>query len=408
MKTPEKLFRRETSSKEFIPMIDGLRFLAILLVVLFHINGYLITKTENFNFSGEAWLINHPPEIFNYGNQGVQLFFVISGFILAIPFMRFYLSLSEKKITLRDYFIRRLTRLEPPYILSLIILFGLLLTMENGHPFIKLLLSLLASVLYVHNLVFPGEPPLINVVTWSLEIEVQFYILAPLLVWAICLIKNKLPRRVLLIILIVGCSILGWLIEVFWKVETLSVAAYLQYFIAGILLCDIYLTENLESKAGSNLIAIAAGFGLLTGIICFQTAKSPELFLRILSPFLIFGFYLIVFYNSWWRRIFSVKWLTLIGGMCYTIYLFHYQIIAAVGKLTVNRLFVSNFTVYYLLQTAVFISAILLFSAIYFLTIEKPCMKKDWYRMIFRRPKTAENSPLSVEKQQIYNSEKYL
>ncbi len=404
MKTLEKLFRRETSSKEFIPMIDGLRFLAILLVVLFHINGYLITKTENIKFAENAFLLNQPPEIFNYGNQGVQLFFVISGFILAIPFMRFYLGLSEKKMTLRDYFIRRLTRLEPPYILSLIILFALLLLTGNGNSLIKLLLSFLASTFYVHNLIFPGQPPLINVVTWSLEIEVQFYILAPLLVWAICLIKNKLPRRILVVSLILGFSILGWLIEVFWEIKILSVAAYLQYFLTGILLCDVYLTENLEKNESRNLLEIAAGLGLLSGIICFQTAKSPEFILRILSPFLIFGFYLIVFKNNWWRKIFCLKWLTLIGGMCYTIYLFHYQIISAIGRLTVNRLYFSDFTIYYIVQSVIFMSAILLISAIYFLAVEKPCMKRNWYRIFFRQTKNDTNSA-TVENKQIYQSE---
>jgi peptidoglycan/LPS O-acetylase OafA/YrhL len=43
---------------------------------------------------------------------GVKVFFAISGFILALPFLKYYFGLSDKKVQLKSYFIRRLTRLE--------------------------------------------------------------------------------------------------------------------------------------------------------------------------------------------------------------------------------------------------------------------------------------------------------
>ncbi|HEV7929018.1 MAG TPA: acyltransferase, partial [Nitrosospira sp.] len=190
-----RLFRRETTSTEFIPVIDGLRFLAIAMVVLFHADAFIKAKSAGLAFSeGNAWmrgLTDH----FVFMGQGVKLFFVISGFILAVPFLRYYLGLSEKKPILRAYFFRRLTRLEPPYIISTILIFlAIVVTVGSTYPLGTLLASLFASLAYIHTLVFPGQFPFPNAVTWSLEIEVQYYILAPFLMWGLCQVKDKVKR----------------------------------------------------------------------------------------------------------------------------------------------------------------------------------------------------------------------
>jgi peptidoglycan/LPS O-acetylase OafA/YrhL len=102
-------FRRITTQKRFIPQIDGLRFVAIASVVFFHIYAAL----EN----GAV-----PPPIpldIDMPKHGVELFFAISGFILGVPFASRYL-LQAPKVNLKSYFLRRLTRLEPPYFLALL------------------------------------------------------------------------------------------------------------------------------------------------------------------------------------------------------------------------------------------------------------------------------------------------
>ena len=105
-------FRRITSSGLYIPEIDGLRFLAISWIFLFHFNDYLATA-RHFN---EASLLQ---TFFYNGYRGVELFFVISGFILSLPFAKYYLA-NGKKIRLKNYFLRRITRLEPPYFIIMI------------------------------------------------------------------------------------------------------------------------------------------------------------------------------------------------------------------------------------------------------------------------------------------------
>jgi Acyltransferase family len=99
---------RITSGGKFIPEIDGLRFVAIASVVGFHIYEYLLSRRNigPLGIIGTALL---------HGNRGVPLFFVISGFILGRPFAAHYLrGLPAPK--LKEFYWRRLTRLEPPYL----------------------------------------------------------------------------------------------------------------------------------------------------------------------------------------------------------------------------------------------------------------------------------------------------
>jgi peptidoglycan/LPS O-acetylase OafA/YrhL len=107
---------RETSSGRFIPEMDGLRFVAIGMVILFHLNGYLAAKATFPQYSLMAqsdWLAR----IALVGFRGVELFFVISGFILGLPFAAHHIE-GAPPVNLRKYYLRRLTRLEPPYIVT--------------------------------------------------------------------------------------------------------------------------------------------------------------------------------------------------------------------------------------------------------------------------------------------------
>jgi peptidoglycan/LPS O-acetylase OafA/YrhL len=74
-------FRRITNHKRFIPQIDGLRFVAISSVVMVHIWDSLERGAVHPPFSIDG----------DIAKRGVELFFVISGFILGVPFASRYL-----------------------------------------------------------------------------------------------------------------------------------------------------------------------------------------------------------------------------------------------------------------------------------------------------------------------------
>jgi len=137
--------RRITSTGRFVPEIDGLRCVAICSVVLYHLGGFL------------GW------RVAEHGYRGVNLFYVISGFILGLPFAAHYLQ-QKPPVKLRSYFLRRLTRLEPPYLLSLLICFGGLVWLQ-GRDWRELLPGLAASAGYVHSLWFGSQSAINPVIT---------------------------------------------------------------------------------------------------------------------------------------------------------------------------------------------------------------------------------------------------
>lgn len=130
----------------YVPEIDGLRFIAIISVVLYHIS----VQTRIGAYAGAQhnlyWLA------VSNGARGVPLFFAISGFILGQPFANHFLQ-WKAPVRLKSYFLRRVTRLEPPYILTTIVRSVISVLMIHK-PLRTLLPSMMASLFYVHNLVF--------------------------------------------------------------------------------------------------------------------------------------------------------------------------------------------------------------------------------------------------------------
>ena len=197
----------------------------------------------------------------DHGWRGVHLFFVVSGFILALPFAAHHLA-GGSRISLKKYFGRRITRLEPPYFACMVFMF-LIFSYSNhdGKPWQFWARHLAASLLYSHNIIY-GTASLLNGVAWSLEVEIQFYCIVPLLTY-IFAIRNENVRRLLIVtaILLAGISQQVWSSNP--RLYT-SIAGQIQYFLAGFLLAEIYLIEW-HPKSGQHwawdLIAVVLAAG---------------------------------------------------------------------------------------------------------------------------------------------------
>ena len=370
MKSSRINFSRITSSGNFIPEVDGLRFVAILSVVLFHLYGFIEYKDNSFYNS--SYNFNFVLNLIKNGNFGVELFFVLSGFILGLPFARYYL-LNGRIISIKSYFLRRLSRLEPPYI---IVMFSLLI----GSIFISKNLSItdgtqsfLASIGYMHNFIY-AEPSLINTVAWSLEIEIQFYILAPLLSLFFS-IKNNITRRTLLIFIILFFSIFSTLVTL----PFLSILDYLQYFLLGFLLVDFYLIERVKNKTSilRNIFTIISFLIIFSfNEKYFNTNFQKSLWNISVLILIFFVYYNVILRKS--LRFFSKRAITNVGGMCYTIYLIHFAIISFIGNPLLSIQFSSNPILNIGLYSVIILSCILLVSVVFFMLIERPCMDKNW------------------------------
>lgn len=376
---PNMQLRRITTSGAYIAEIDGLRFVAILSVILFHIPVQINLRSSAMSRTNLLWhLISH-------GDRGVQLFFVISGFILCMPFAKQYLSDTGKIVRLSDYYLRRLTRLEPPYLLANLARVPLLIVVMHK-PLQKVLLHGLATIFYVHSAIF-GTGSYVNPPSWSLEVEIQFYCLAPLLAGAYFAIPGKFLRRAttLGLILIAGAAQIAFVSPTSTPRLALSIVNYIQYFLVGFVLCDLYLTDW-EKLPRHYLWDVASA--LLWVWIFAANGEIVHLLLPIATRLAYIG----AFKGVLFRAFFRTPFVCLTGGMCYSIYLTHNATITGVDLL-LRRFGHFNGAVswpHVLLVYCVAVPLTLLVGMGLFIFVERPCMDRRWPRNLWNRLNGAE------------------
>lgn len=371
-------FRRITTNQLYFPEIDGIRFLAIVLVILFHTHGYFTGKnTSIFTDSPSSYgLLN---TLLINGDRGVELFFVLSGFILCLPFAHHYIN-NGKKVELKKYYLRRVTRLEPPYFIAMTAIFLMQLAMHIT-PAYALVPSWLASMGYVHDLIY-HHTPLLTVVAWSLEIEIQFYLLAPLFFSLLAL--NRSIRRPILCSLIILLIVLQKL----YPPAFLSIYGFGQYFLTGILLADFYVSDTAGTLFSKQWVIPSALLCLIAILfIPIKGAVSDDalFYARLALPFLVGLFYYMVLKNATIKKVFSYKFIPIIGGMCYSIYLLHYTIISVFGRFTMKLQLTNYYLPNLFLQIILLLIPIITISSIFYYYIERPFMSRKWLDMLLKK-----------------------
>jgi peptidoglycan/LPS O-acetylase OafA/YrhL len=313
---------RVTSSREFIPEIDGLRFIAIFFVIVF----YAVVHIRDLQHRTpilQKWTPDGSFILGLIGNLflGVQIFFVISGLVVALPFARSAIR-GTPKPSLARYFMRRLTRIEPPYILALLAMYYLMHRFRDDLP------HLLAGLLYLHRFVFGTANP-INQVTWTLEIEVVFYILAP---WITLLYripgKNLRWSCQLLLLGTDSYFVHNWFLQQAPD-NYLSFFAALPFFLAGILLADLYVS-GLLTRPDSLPIRLCWDAAAILGLaaLLYSHFYGPAWKIAWLSPMAVMLTVAGGIKGSLANRFLRFRPITLVGGMCYSIYLWHEPILS--------------------------------------------------------------------------------
>jgi peptidoglycan/LPS O-acetylase OafA/YrhL len=381
---PNRWQRRTTG--HYRPEIDGLRFIAILIVVL----GHMVEIAEHFykgpRTSFDAGIL----KVFSAPGNGVFLFFAISGFIITAQ----YLKENSNPISwtfLTKYFKRRVLRIEPPYILIVVVSYlGLAATgfvPQNSHRFglppESLAVSFLASLLYSHGWLF-GTFPRVFPPGWSLEIEVQFYLTAPLIFLAYFGIRNLRTRTILgLLFLIAGACVpihdesqlpYGTVPHLHF-----TIVRFMSYFFIGVMAADLrpILARLPIRSLIIDILSIASAI-----VLFFDAALAPyiyptaNLLLKILVIFLMF---IAAFTEGcFFQRIVSNPWISLLGGACYSIYLTHLQVIMIVTQVASKLLHVQSFALKSLLIVLMEIPAVLIVALAFYGAIERTFMRPDW------------------------------
>ncbi len=299
-----------SESSNRIYQIDLFRFLAALSVVLFHylFRGYSADNMSDLNFSE----IGH---FFKYGYLGVQMFFIISGFVIT-------LSISERSLT--RFAISRFSRLYPIYWISVLLTFSIIVLF--GAPRYTADLKQLLFNLTMFQKYF-GVANL-DGVYWTLFIEMKFYIF----VIGLYLILNKWKEIKL------DYLIYSWLslsvmylffsdLSILKQVNRFFIFEWSSYFIAGIIFYQIY-RNKLNFKYSTLLL-----FSFCISIY-YAIPEMEEMAMQYhttLSPYIVSAsiaiFYLLMLLVSC-KKLNRINYsgLRKIGMLTYPLYLIHQNI----------------------------------------------------------------------------------
>lgn len=332
--------------------IDGLRAVAVLFVLLFH--GGL--------------------SIFPSGFIGVDIFFVISGFLITSIIST---SLKSQSFSLSDFYVRRLWRLQPALISVVIFTLVVATIFYLPSDFIDYIRSAKYTTLFTSNQYFsrtttgyaaPDTASLLLLHTWSLSIEWQWYLLLPA---GLLLLNRYLSDRALKAVTIaITIGMLGLSIYLSDKYPNKS-----YYFLTSRIFefmfgsCLVVLNHS-QLKLKENTASVLGVLSILAIIYC-ATRKNivlgyPDYHAIIVSMASALLIALGTTTNGIASRILSFPPLVFIGSISYSLYLWHWPIFAT-GRylgLTENVIF----------KTSCFV---ITFIAAYFtyMFIETPCRK---------------------------------
>ena len=174
-----------------IPVVDGIRAIAVLWVIVFHawlfqLNTFPEWASRILDFWPSVWI--------SKGGLGVDLFFAISGFLIGGILFR---ELNKGQIEFKRFYIRRFFRLIPVYVFAILLGFAF-----DTHGDWKLAWT---NLLYINNYVRGSFMPW----CWSLAIEEQLYLVVPFLLSALAWRRNwTLPG--LLLLAAIPIALTGW------------------------------------------------------------------------------------------------------------------------------------------------------------------------------------------------------
>ena len=324
-----------------LPFLDGIRGIAILAVFFYHSLG------ESFGFDKLKWdglirdfdtsasfLALYP---FTYGNAGVAIFFVVSGFCIHLSYLR-----SKEKSWLL-FANKRLFRIYPPYLFALLLFFFVwpwgTLRVDSFSQVAQFVTHLFSIHNFERRTLYGINPSF-----WSIAVEVQLYAIYPLLImlsskigWqkslsiaAVCEVSIRLALS------IVGMSqqipLIATPVSAGLHVVISSPFAYWLSWALGAYLCECYL-----KKQDFWLFKLRFDVALLIAIL------TPMI--KPAAPFTFLAFSLLtaiaihrLMFEKWSlpnNRLFKIAWshLSLLGVISYSFYLLHQPIIGLTDRL---------------------------------------------------------------------------
>lgn len=298
------------------PEIDGLRAIAVFSVIFYH---------AEFTMYGQ--------KIFKGGFLGVDIFFVISGYLISSILLKEFVK--NKKISLSNFYKRRIRRILPALIV--VTFFSCLLSIfillpESLIGFSKTViysLSFLSNMYFWHaQTVYGAEnsflSPLLH--TWSLSVEEQFYIFYPLL---LIILTNFIKKNFLIIIILIFflsffLSIIGNYLVPSFNFFVLPTRVW--EFLSGGIIAYIEIFKKRKKKKSNFQIVLGLSLIFISIFYFNDELKHPSLITLVPvlgSCFIIYNF---DGKTNFLRRFLCNKFMLFIGLISYSLYLWHFPL----------------------------------------------------------------------------------
>lgn len=287
--------------------MEGMRAFAAIAVFFVHFNANFL-KPENYkdwqtkvsNFS--SYIFDNILLILSHGHYGVDLFFMLSGFLIAR-------MVTKQSFRYGEFMFKRFCRIYPAFLVSLII-YAAYYVFVFGYDFWPG--KFVGNLFLLHGIPGLNFPPY-NFVTWSLWYEFFFYIFYPATI--IVLIKFGL-RHWLWAVILGGVAIL--VIQFLFNIHVIRFV----YFYFGVILAFLPREQTIKilKKIPSFIVEIV----LITSIILLSYNKiSYLIFLLLFGSSAMIVIYKSLYIESTSMKFFSLCWFRWLGNISYSFYLFH-------------------------------------------------------------------------------------
>jgi peptidoglycan/LPS O-acetylase OafA/YrhL len=322
--------RPANAAASAVPALDGVRTLAVLLVLGFHAWFYQAGVRERADsYTSRAW----------YLQTGVLLFFALSGYLLFQPYARWLLGEGDRP-SVRRYLRRRALRVGPAYwaCLTLLVVLGDQLGKRQA-------LDWLLHAAFLHNLL-NSTTVSVNGVFWTMAVEVQYYVALPVLAIAVAWLWARLgPLRgtaaflalaglVSFASLELGSALPSLQYRPVWPalVGASSTSGFLVAFAGGMALCSVVemLRQRGELAMARGPAGAACALGILVALVAVLVVP-PGGALSTIVMSLVYAAFLagLVLGPAALRRPFEIGAVRFVGLTSYSFYLWHLVVLRA-------------------------------------------------------------------------------
>lgn len=373
------------NGKSYLAGLDGLRAIAAILVFFVHYQQFTKISWQYSVFDLERMLKN--------GDTGVALFFVLSGFLLSLPFWRQFEG--EKLLNIKSYLVNRVVRIVPVYYVCLL----LIMAMKGFHGSDLTFDNIVLHLLFLHTIrdqfVFGFSPPF-----WTLAVEFQFYLILPLLFWILFKLRKSISLGLCVIFGVASYLLYSAVMHYFHQYDyfpfvaslfkpftivinspdghalVYSLLANLCIFCIGIFAAGLYSNNYKVTPKIADLLFVTSSVTTfmilatpLDDVFQFSYARYNFPIVPLLLGVIVFTAPISRF-AAIFLEFRPVRWL---GVISYGIYVFHFPVLNSVSRVfaRLDLVLTEHLAVYFIVATS-----ITLFAAhSSFVLLEKPILQ---------------------------------